>query len=223
MVSQWNGDRNVDPNHANINTVGKVARRVAIAGENCCAVTVFVVHRQFERLFVGACAHCTKNGSEDFFLIDVHVRRHAVKKMWADKETVFIALQSEVTTIDDEFCTLVNASLHEPEDVLLCSRCHNGTIIDVIARRIWPDFQFFYAGHKLLNKLVCGFFTDRNRNRDCHAAFTRSAIARSDECVRSLVKIGIRHDDHVVFGATKTLNAFALCTTCTIDVFGNWR
>ncbi len=133
MVGQRHRDWHVDADHADVDAVGEIAGGVAVTCVDRGAVAVFVGHGETERLFVGACADSGQDWAEDLFFVDVHVWCDVVKEVWADKEAVFIALQREVTAIDDEGCALLDAGFDEFEDVCFGSRSHNGPVIDVIA------------------------------------------------------------------------------------------
>ena len=219
VIGQRHRDRHVHTHHPDIDPVGKVAGGVAVAGKDRGAVAVFVVHRIAKSLFVGLGADGGQDGAEDLGLVDVHVGGHVVEQVRADKETVLVALQAEVTAIDDQFRPLVHTGFHQPQDVFLGRLGDNGAVIHVVAGGVGADLQFLDPRDQLFDQAVGGFVAHRHGDRDCHAAFARSPIARTDQRVGGLVHVGIRHDDHVVLGPAKALHALAGRAATGIDVF----
>ena len=146
-----------------------------------------------------------------------------VEQMRADKEAVLISLQLEIPAIDDKVRPLRDARFHQPQDVRLRRRRDDGAVIHIIAGGIGADLQFLDPRDQLLDQPVCGFIAHRHRDRDCHAAFARRAIACTDQRIRRLIHVGIRHDDHVVLRAAKALHALAVGTATAIDIFRNRR
>ena len=141
--------------------------------------------------------------------------------MWTHEETVFIALKAETTTIDDEFGTLIHARLNETFDVGLCCRGDDRAVIHILARCIWADFEFFDAGNQRFDQTIRGVFANGDCNRNCHAAFASGTVTCANQRVSCLIHIRVGHDDHVVFGTTEALNAFAIRAACCIDIFSD--
>ena len=109
MIGQWHRDRHVHPNHANVDPVGKVPSRVAIAGKDGGAIAIFMIHRQPERLFIAGSPHRRQHRTKNFFFIDIHVRGDIVEQMRSDKKAFFIALQFKVATIYNKCRALIDA------------------------------------------------------------------------------------------------------------------
>ncbi len=65
---------------------------------------------------------------------------------------------------------------------------------------------------------ICRLFADGHRNADRHAPLAGTAVAGADQCVDSLVQVGIRQDDHVVLGATEALRPLAVRGGGRVDV-----
>ena len=61
--------------------------------------------------------------------------------------------------------------------------------------------QSFGALNKFGHDFV-GHIADQHRHADGHAAFTGRAVSSADQCIDGLLKVSIRHNDHVVFRAT---------------------
>jgi hypothetical protein len=59
--------------------------------------------------------------AEDLFLVAVHVGRDMIEQRRADEEAVFMALQLEAATVDDQFRAFVDAGLIQPSTFALCA------------------------------------------------------------------------------------------------------
>src|SRR6202043_2797416 len=59
-------------------------------------------------------------------------------------------------------------------------------------------------------------YGDYNRNR--HAALAGGSICRAHQCCDRLLQIRIRHNDHVILGPAKCLDAFPMGTTSRVDM-----
>ena len=71
------------------------------------------------RFLVVLGANDRENRSEDFGLVDVHVRRDIVEQAAADEIAVFIALKLEIAAIDDELGALLDAAVDQALDARL--------------------------------------------------------------------------------------------------------
>src|SRR5690606_19076544 len=77
----------------------------------------------------------------------------------------------------------------------------------------------FDARNELAHQAVGGVLAHRHSHGDSHASFARGAVSGTDERVHRLVHVRVRHDDHVVLGATERLYPFAVRGAVGIDVF----
>ncbi len=218
MIGQRHRDRHVDADHADIDAVREIARRVAVAGIDRGAVAVFVVHGQLDRILVGRGANRGQDRAKDLGLVDVHVGGHAVEQVGADKEAVLIALQVEVAAVHDQLGALIHAGLDQAQDVLLGGLGHDRAVIDVVAGGPGADLQLFDARDQLFDQRVGGLVAHRHRDRNRHAAFARGPETRTDQRVGGLVQVGVGHDDHVVLGTAETLRALSGRGGAFIDV-----
>ncbi len=180
-----------------------------------------MVHHHFQRIVIGFGAHGADNRAKDFGLVDVHIRGDIVKQMRANEEAVFIALQFEITVINHKGCALVNAALDQAQNTLFGLCRDNRTVIHIIAIGVGGNAQFFHPWHQFFKQAVSGAFAYWDSNRNRHAAFASGAKTGPDDGVGGLVHIGVRHDDHVVFCATKALRAFAVGCGAAVDVLRN--
>ena len=63
--------------------------------------------------------------------------------------------------------------------------------------------------------------TDRHRDRNRHAPLTRRTVGRAKQCVAGRIHIRIRHHHHVILGTAQGLHAFAVGTTCRVDMLSH--
>ncbi|MDT4866016.1 hypothetical protein FQZ97_1008490 [compost metagenome] len=129
VVSNRNRDRHVDTDHANLNAACKIARCITVAGEDSNAIAEFMFIRQSQCFLVGLGANDRKNRTEDFFLIDAHVRRDIVEQATTHVEAIFITLHLEVTTIDDEVCAFFDTEIDITANAIECSLSNNRAVI----------------------------------------------------------------------------------------------
>src|SRR5204863_7334801 len=74
------------------------------------------------------------------------------------------------------------------------------------------------ARDQLLDQYVGGLLADGYCDRHRHASLARRAVARTYQCIDSLIHVGVGHHDHVVLGAAKTLHALSVRATSRLDV-----
>ena len=156
----------------------EIACRIAIAGENSCAIAVFVVHRHANGLVICLGADHRQDGAEYFLPVDVHLGRDMIEEMRADEKAILVALQFEIAPVDDQFRALVHAALHQPQNVVFGRRGHDGAVIHVIARGPRPDLQRLDFRDKAFAQRVRRTLTHGHGHRNCHAAFARSTKPR---------------------------------------------
>ncbi len=127
-------------------------------------------------------------------------------------------MDREVAAIGDQFRTFFNTRVDQAKDTFFRGGGDDRAIVDIFASGVGADFQLFDARYQLFNKAVGGFVTDRNGNRDRHAAFASSTVASADQCVSGFVQICVGHDQHVVLRTTEALGTFAVRGRAAIDV-----
>ena len=222
VIGDRNRDRHIDTDHADLHAAGEIAGSITVTGEDRNAVAIFMIVRQSQRFLVVLGAHDRENRTEDFFLVDAHVFGHVVEQATTHVEAIFIALHLEVTAIDDQlrafFNTKVHITAHAVERSLGDQRAVIGGIVGGGA-----DLQRFNTGNELFHQTVGGVFTDRNGNRDRHAAFASRTVASADQRIDGLVHVGIRHDEEMVLRTAEALHALAVRAAAAIDVLGNRR
>ena len=127
-----------------------------------------------------------------------------------------------LTAIDHD----LGAGLHALADVVadpLQSRAGDQWPVIGLGVQTVPHAQLIDTVNKLGAQTVCGFLAHRDGDTDRHAALTGAAVARADQRVDGLVQVGVGHDDHVVFGATKALCALPVRGRGGVDVLRDVR
>ncbi|MPL73124.1 hypothetical protein SDC9_18917 [bioreactor metagenome] len=218
VVAQRHRDREVDPDHADVDAAGEIARGVAIGGEDRGAVAVIVVDHQLQRVVIAVHPHRRQHRPEDLLAVDVHLGGDVVEERRADVEAVLVALDLQAAAIDDERRALLDARADQPVDPVLRLLGDDRPEVDVVARGIGADLELLDLRNELLDQPVGGFLAHRHRDRDRHAAFARRAEARTHQRIGRLVEIGVGHDDHVVLRAAEALCALAVGAGTAIDV-----
>src|SRR3990167_7612319 len=135
VIGDGHRDRHVDADHAYVDAAGKLARGVAVAGEDCDAVAVLMLARQTHRLFEILRPDDLQHGAEDFFLVAFHVGRHAVEQRGADVEALFMPLESEAAPIDDDFGAFVLGGVDPRFDPRLVLGRDDGTVVRFLVGR----------------------------------------------------------------------------------------
>src|SRR5439155_7245921 len=103
VVGEGDGNSEIHAHHADLDPAGKVARGVAVAGEDGDAVAIVVFGGEAQRLLVILGAHHREHGAENFLLVDAHYGRDLVEQAAAHEEAVLVALHLEAAAIDPQF------------------------------------------------------------------------------------------------------------------------
>ncbi len=162
------GDGNVNANHACLDAMGEGAGSVAVAGEDGGAVAELVVVDELEGGFEGVGADDAKDGAEDLFAVDAHVRLDVIEEAGAEEEA-FAAWEGGVAAVDEEGCAFGAAEVEVTVDA-----------IEVLTGDEWAEVGFgFGAGGdlqgsdawaELFDEGVGGGVGDGHGDRDGHAA-----------------------------------------------------
>src|SRR5258708_24357865 len=99
-------DRNVNSDHADLDLVREFPGRIAVAGEDRCAVAEFVLVDHPRGGVVVGSTYDRQDGPKNLFLVDLHVRSDMIKQRAADEVAILVALHFEATTLDEQLCTL---------------------------------------------------------------------------------------------------------------------
>ena len=111
------GDRHVDPYHANLYAVDEVSGGVAVAGEDGGSVAIFVLVDHLEGGFEVVDSHDSQDWAEDLFAIDLHLGFHVVEEAGSEEEP-FASGQGLVAAVDDELGALFFSVLDVAGDAL---------------------------------------------------------------------------------------------------------
>ncbi len=213
-------DRHVDADHADLDLVRELARRVAVAGEDGGAVAVFVLVDHAGRRLVVRRTHDRQHRAEDLLLIDRHVGGDVVEQRAAQEVAVLVALHLEAASVDHELgalaLALVDVAAHLGEVLRRDQRTHLRFGIGA-----GTDLQAADLRLQLLDQGVGGLLSHRHRDRDRHAALAGGAVGGAHQRIHRLIHVGVGHDDHVVLGAAQRLAALAVEGGGLIDVAGD--
>ena len=220
VVGDRNRDRHVDTDHADLDARGEIAGRVAVTGEDGNAVTHLVVVGELDGVLVGRRTHHRQNGAEDLFLVDAHVGGHMVEQTTAHVEAVLIALHLEAAAVDDKLGAFLHTNVDVALDALQRLAGDDGAEVGRgVGRR--ADLQALDTRDQLFHQPLGRVVTDRNSNRNRHAALAGRAVAGADQRVDGLVHVRVGHDDHVVLGAAEALHALTVGAAAAVDVLGD--
>ena len=132
VVGDGHGNGHVHAHHADLDAAGKIARGVAVAGEDGGAVGHLVGVHQIDRVVEALGAHDRQDGAEDLLAPDRHVRRHPVEQAAADVEPVLVALHGEAAPVHDELGALLDPLVDIAFDARLRLRRHDGAEIGFV-------------------------------------------------------------------------------------------
>src|SRR5579883_2074582 len=99
VIGDRHWDRHVDADHADIDLGGKIARGVAVAGEDRDTIAVVMIRRQRQRLLVIMRANDRQHRAEDLLLVDAHVLGDVIEQAAAEIEAVLVALHLEAAAV----------------------------------------------------------------------------------------------------------------------------
>src|SRR4030095_9977686 len=174
VISDRNRDRDVDPDHADIDPRREFTGRMAVTGENGDAVAVRMLAWQSQRFFETIGADDLQNRPENLFLIRAEVRLYMVEQGRTDKEALLVPLQGEATAVDHQLATLVDAHLDVVLDALLVSFVDHRAVMRLGVGRD-ADAQLFDGRDKLLTQGSGGVVAHRHHHWQCHAALAGRA------------------------------------------------
>ena len=109
MECHWHRNRYIDANHSDLNSFCELTRGITVAGEDGCAITVFVIIDQLNGFFVALHANDRQDRAKNLFVVDAHTWFDVVKQCWTDEIPIFIACDNKISAIDDESGTFRNA------------------------------------------------------------------------------------------------------------------
>ena len=222
MIGDGHGDGDVDAHHAHLDTVGEIARRIAIAGEDGDAIAVFVLVDHLDRIGIGRRADDREDGAEDLLAVDGHLGRDAVEQRAADVVSLFIALQRETAAVDDEFGAFGDALVDIAQHLVAVRAGDQRTHLGVLVCRR-ANLEAFDTRFKALDQRIGGGLAHRHGDRDGHAALPSGPVPGPHQSVGCLVQIRIGEDHHVVFSPAQRLHAFSRFRATLIDIFRDGR
>ena len=160
VIGHRHRNRHIHPDHADIHLADKIARGIAIAGEDRGAIAIFMVDHQLACLFIALRTQHRQHRTENLVTIDRHVRGHLVEQRAADEKPVLIALQPQTAAIHHDIGAILFALVDIAFDPCLGLGGDDRTHLD--ARLvILADFQCPHLWGQLFDKAVSRVITNR--------------------------------------------------------------
>src|SRR6478672_7146819 len=220
VIGDRHGDRDVDPDHADFDAGGEVAGRAAVLGEDGDAVAVLVLAGKRQGFLEAGGADDLQHGTEDLFLVGLHLGRDVVEQRRADEIAVLVALQGEVAAVDDQFGAVLDALFDPAGDLGAMLGGDHGAVVGAgVGRDADPHGRDL--GDHPLAQFVGGLLADGHDDRQGHAAFAGRAVGRAGQVLDDLIHVGVGQDDAVVLGAAHGLDAFPVRRAGLVDVGGD--
>src|SRR6202022_1318017 len=111
------GDRNVDPDHSDLDLVRVVARGITVASKDGSAIGVSVRVYDLDCRLIVSCPDDREHRPEYFFLPYLHLGGDAVEQRTSQEEAVLKALHLEAAAIDHEPGALAFTVIDVPLDL----------------------------------------------------------------------------------------------------------
>lgn len=125
-MSQRDREIHVVSEHADVDAIGQTHVPYRHHSKDCGTVAVFVIHKRGQSPLRSFAHEPVSAWAKDFLGVDVHLFRRLIKKVRANKESVFVDLQFETTPVDDQLGTMTGTGLYRPFNIEPVHRHHNG-------------------------------------------------------------------------------------------------
>ncbi|MDT4820639.1 hypothetical protein FQZ97_537850 [compost metagenome] len=226
MPGHGHRDRHVDAHHAHLDAPAELAGDVTVTGIKAHAVAELVVIDELHGLGEILDAQARQHRTEDFLLVDAHVRGDVVEQRASQPEAIAAALACsftvEAATIHQQRGAFLDALLDIAGDAFQRGagddRPHLGFEVGAVEHLESPG-AFDQFRHDLLGSLVA----HEDGHADSHAALAGRTVGGADQGVHHLVDIGVGHDHQVVLRAAQGLDALAVARAGLVDVIGDGR
>src|SRR5208283_5929674 len=117
---------------------------------------------------------------------------------------IFIALEREPTSVDEQVGSFGNALVDVRRDLVAVLASDKRAHLR-LGIRAGSDFEPADLWNKALDERVGRLLADWHGDRDRHTTLSGGAVGRAHWRIDRLVEVGVRHDDHMVFGAAERL------------------
>ncbi|KAF1765613.1 hypothetical protein GCK72_005566 [Caenorhabditis remanei] len=194
---EWDWDWHVDSDLSDIDFIGELSGGGTVAGEDGGSVSVWVVVDNFDS-FVEVLSFHDNN-----------------KNGWSNKVSIFKSWNSDIGTIEWNLCSLLSCALDKTKNASL------GMLGDK-----WSNISIWFPSS--INLQVLSFLhelwepgtslSDEDGGGESHATLSSGSESGSGELIKSLLLVGISHDDSMVFGSHVGLNAFSVLGSTLVDV-----
>src|SRR5690554_4135492 len=215
---QGHRNGNVHTHLAHIDLVLEAAGCTTVVGEDGGAVAVGAVVDQLDGFAKVVRVHAGEHRAENFFFIDVHFRRDFAEQGGPYPVTVRQSIHGTAATVQHQFRTLRFTCGNQGFDTLLGLTADNRAIAGT---GVVPGTRAYFC-HGFLefrNPLLRSAY--KHRHGDSHAALAGGTHRGTHQGIDHLLLVGIRHDHHVVLGASKALYALHVAGTGFVDITAN--
>ncbi len=219
VVAHRHGDRDVDPDHADLDVELELARRAAVAREQRDAVGVRVGVDQVDPLLVPGDADDRQHRPEDLVVVAGHAGLDVVDQRRVQEEA--LVGRRPVAAVDDQPCSRRGSALEIARHLVAVltgdQRAH--LVVGLVAR---TDLDVGDAVGDLADQLVVDR-VGREQDADRHAPLAGRTVRGADGRVGGHVEVGVGEHEHVVLGAAEGLHALAVRRPGLVDVLGDRR
>src|SRR5690554_2893505 len=215
---QGHRNGNIHTHLAHFDFVLEPAGGATVVGEDRGAVAVRAVVDQLDRFAKVIGVHTGQYRPEDFFFVDVHLRRDLTDQGGPYPVTVRQSIHGTTATVQHQFCPSGLTSGNQAFNTLLGPGAGPRAIAGA---RIFPGTRAYFC-HGFLefrNPLLRSAY--KHRHGDSHAALAGGTHRGTHQGIDHLLLVGIRHDHHVVLGASKALYALHVAGTGFVDITAN--
>src|SRR5690554_2255187 len=179
------------------------------------AVAVGAVVDQLDGFAKVVRVHASEHRAEDFFFIDVHLRRDFAEQCGPYPVTVRQSIHGTATTVQHQFRTLGLTSGNQGFDTLLGLTADNRAIAGtgvVPGTRAYFRHGFLEFRNPLLRSAY------KHRHGDSHAALAGGTHRGTHQGIDHLLLVGVRHDHHVILGTGEALHTLHVAGAGFVDV-----
>src|SRR5687768_15361399 len=151
--------------------------------------------------------HDPKHRTEDLLLVNTHLRTNAIEERAAEIVPALRAFKS-LAAIDKERRAFAHARVdvvaHARSMLTSDQRTHLGLRI---RGRAYDQLRYLWC--EALDEAIRGGIANRHGYGDRHTTLARRAVSCSQQRIRRVVHVGVRHHHEMILGPAERLHAFA--------------
>jgi len=215
---QWYRNWYIHTNLSNIDILSKLSGSSTICGEYGSSVAVRVVVDQLDSLVQRLDGQADKSRAEDLFLVASHVGLDVVDDSRTNKVAIWILLNLDVTAVQENLSALLSTLINDIMNALLRVLANHWANVSA-----WLVTSVHLELLDFLDKVwdpILGV-ADKHSSGQSHAALSSSTEGSTDQLVQSVLLVGIRHNDTVVFGSHVGLNTLSVFRSSVINVLAS--